>query len=100
MKKLSHTHGRTATFGLAAMAVLLAAGCSGSGEGSVTVAGDVPLAYAMRSTAMTMNPTNGSPSAPGGDLIIREKSSPSAPEHNITSRFTRDAAGEIGRAHV
>jgi len=94
MKKLSYSQGRIAAFGLAAMAAALAAGCSGSGsEGTVTVAGDVPLAYAKRSTAMTINPTNGSPSAPGGDLIIREKSSPSATEHNITARFTRDAAG-------
>ena len=33
---------RIVILGLAAMAVMLAAGCSGSGEGSVTVAGDVP----------------------------------------------------------
>jgi len=42
-----------------------------------------------RSTAMSMNPTDGTPSAPGGDLLIREKSSPSAVEHNITARYTK-----------
>ena len=50
-----------------------------------------------------MNPTNGSPSAPGGDLMIREKSSPSAPEHNITSRFTprsRRANGDASDPEV
>ena len=91
MKTLSYSQGRIAAFGLAALAAAVMAGCSGSGssEGTVTVAGDVPIAYVKRSTAMRINPTNGSPSAPGGDLIIREKSSPSAQEHNITARFTQ-----------
>jgi hypothetical protein len=73
----------------AATALALVA-CSGSGtsDGGVTVNGDVPIAYAKRATAMRMNPTNGAPSAPGGDLMLREKSSPSAPEHNLTARFT------------
>ncbi|HOY34892.1 hypothetical protein [Piscinibacter sp.] len=92
MKKFTAQPGRIAAFSLLALAAVMA-GCSGSDSGTVTVAGDVPIAYVQRSTAMRLNPTNGSPSAPGGDLIIREKSSPSAPEHNITSRFTRDAAG-------
>lgn len=76
--------------GWAAMAAALLAGCSGGGadNATVTVQGDVPLAYVKRSTAMTMNPTNGSPGAPGGDLMIREKSSPSAPEYNLTTQFT------------
>ena len=95
MKKLSYPQGRIAAFGTAAIAAAIAAGCSGgsTSEGVVTVGADVPIVYAMRSTAMTINPTNGSPFAPGGDLMLREKSSPSAPEHNLTSRFTRDAAG-------
>jgi Hydrazine synthase alpha subunit middle domain len=75
--------------------VVVLAGCSSSGSDSstVTVQGDVPLAYVKRSSALTANPTNGAPFAAGGDLMIREKSSPSAPEHNITAQFTRDAAG-------
>ncbi|WP_298825886.1 hypothetical protein [uncultured Piscinibacter sp.] len=91
MKKLSCPRGRIAAFGLAAVAAAIAAGCSGgsTGEGTVTVSGEVPIAYVKRSTAMTINPTNGSPSAPGGDLMLREKSSPSAPEHNLTARFTQ-----------
>ena len=73
-----------------AMAAAVLAGCSGGGadNATVTVQGDVPLAYVKRSTAFRMNPTNGSPGAPGGDLMIREKSSPSAPEYNLTSQFT------------
>jgi Hydrazine synthase alpha subunit middle domain len=82
----------------AAAAALLAA-CSGgstSDSNTVTVQGDVPIAYAMRVNTIGANPTNGAPTAPGGDLIIREKSSASAVEHNITAPFTQgkgDASG-------
>ena len=75
------------TLGAVTLATLLAA-CSGgstSDSNTVTVAGDVPIAYAMRVNTISMNPTNGGPSAPGGDLIIRDKSSASAAEHNITA---------------
>jgi hypothetical protein len=73
------------------LCVVLAACMSGSNtdSGSVTVAGDVPIAYARRANTVTLNPLTANPFAPGGDLIIREKSSPSAPEHNITAQFTQ-----------
>ena len=78
---------------LPALLVLLAtlAGCSGEGSGSdgVTVNGDVPIVYAKRATSVMMNPTDGANSAPGGDLMLREKSSASAVEHNLTDRFTK-----------
>jgi hypothetical protein len=86
---------------LAALAAQLA-GCSGgekSGASTLTVAGDVPIAYVKRSTSVRMNPTNGAPTAPGGDLIIREKSSASAPEHNVTSRFTQ-GVGDVSDPEV
>ncbi len=77
--------------GVLALAGTLA-GC-GSGTSSdsatVTVAGDVPIAYAQRVNTMRLNPTNGGPTAPGGDLMIREKSSASATEHNLTAQFTQ-----------
>ncbi len=74
---------------LAALAAAVLAGCSKSDTAdSVTVNGDIPIAYVKRSTAITMNPTDGTSSADGGDLMIREKSSASAPEHNITAQFT------------
>ncbi|HEY2928723.1 hypothetical protein [Piscinibacter sp.] len=78
---------------MAALATALA-GCgsgSSSDSGTVTVAGDVALAYVKRPNTISMNPTNGAPGGTGGDLIIREKSSPSAPEHNITAPFTQGA---------
>ncbi|HTT09586.1 MAG TPA: hypothetical protein VMG60_01755 [Burkholderiaceae bacterium] len=67
------------------------AGCSkGTGSDStVAVQGDVPIAYVMRKNTISANPTNGGPTAPGGDLIVREKSSPSAPETNITASITQ-----------
>ncbi len=88
MNSLSHP--RSGALALCTLSALLAA-CSGSGGGdeTVTVAGEVPLAYVQRSTEVSLNPTNGAPSAPGGDLIVREKSSPSAPAHNVTRRFTQ-----------
>jgi hypothetical protein len=91
MRTLTHQHGRQAALGLAAIAAAVMAGCSGgsTSDGSVTVEGNVPIVYAKRSTTLTINPTNGSPFAAGGDLILREKSSPSAPEHNLTARFTQ-----------
>ena len=49
----------------------------------------MPVAYVRRSTSVRMNPTNGAPFAPGGDLMLREKSSPSAPEHNLTAAITQ-----------
>jgi hypothetical protein len=76
-----------------ALALSVAVGACNSGSNTdsstVTVAGDVPIAYAMRANTVTLNPLTANPFAPGGDLIIREKSSPSAPEHNITAQFTQ-----------
>ncbi len=76
---------------LSTTGVLLLSACGGGSKSSastVTVQGDVPIAYAKRVNSIGLNPTNGAPTAPGGDLMIREKSSPSAPEHNITAQFT------------
>jgi Hydrazine synthase alpha subunit middle domain len=76
----------------AAVLVLGLAAC-GKGSDSVVVEGDVPVAYVKRANSIRMNPTNGAPFAAGGDLLLREKSSPSAAEHNVTAAFTRSAAG-------
>jgi hypothetical protein len=82
----------------AAVAAVVATGC-GSGSGEAMVEGDVPIAYVKRSTAMQANPTNGAPSAAGGDLIIREKSSASAPEINVTARYTQ-GEGDVSDPEV
>ncbi len=68
------------------------AGCSsnsGSSASAVVVSGSVPIAYAKRANTIATNPTNGAPTAPGGDLMIRELSSASAIEHNITAGITQ-----------
>jgi hypothetical protein len=78
------------------MALAACSGGSTSESSTVTVAGDVPIAYAMRVNTISMNPTNGGPSAPGGDLMIREKSSASAVEHNITTQFTQGKGDATG----
>jgi Hydrazine synthase alpha subunit middle domain/WD40-like Beta Propeller Repeat len=72
--------------------VALLAGCSGgstSESSTLTVAGDVPIVYAQRVNTLNANPTSVGGSVPGGDIMIREKSSPSAAEHNITAQFTQ-----------
>ena len=86
--------GRTRWLGIAllvlgVLSALTLAACSGSGDDTVTVNGDVPIAYVKRATSLGMNPTDGANSAPGGDLMLREKSSASATEHNLTARFTQ-----------
>ncbi|MFO1339681.1 MAG: hypothetical protein U1F53_15895 [Burkholderiaceae bacterium] len=68
-------------------------GCSGSGgksdEDSLSIEGAVPIAYVKRASTMGMNPTNGAPFAEGGDLMVKEMSSPSATEHNLTDSITQ-----------
>ncbi len=88
-----HSPGALRHASLAAIAAVLAlAGCGNGTEStssSLIVAGDAPLAYVKRSNAMRINPTDGAPFAPGGDLMVRESSSASANEHNLTAKFTQ-----------
>ena len=48
---------------------LAGCGSSGSDSTSVTVSGDVPIAYVKRANTIEMNPTDGTSSGEGGDLI-------------------------------
>jgi len=97
---------KVATGSLWATSLMLAGTLAGCGSGTsagdsttVTVAGDVPIAYAQRANTMMINPTNGGPSAPGGDLMIRDKSSASAQEHNVTQQFTQ-GVGDVQNPEV
>jgi Hydrazine synthase alpha subunit middle domain len=84
--------GAFAVCALATAVMVMISGCgSGSASSSDTVAvnGDVAIAYAKRANTITMNPTDGTPTAPGGDLMVREKSSPSAREFNATASITQ-----------
>jgi len=79
------------------LAAALLAGCSGSD--STTVSGDVPVAYAKRVNTIALNPLTGASFAPGGDIIIRDTASPSAPEHNITAAITQ-GVGDVADPEV
>ncbi|HTN50711.1 MAG TPA: hypothetical protein VMK32_14895 [Burkholderiaceae bacterium] len=96
-----HTSRSATGFALTALAVLVFAGCSGDSttDSKLLVAGDVPIAYAKRSTKLNTNPTNGAPFAEGGDLIIRERSSPSAREFNVTANITQ-GKGDVSDPEV
>ncbi len=87
---------------VAAALTIAVTGCGKSAttdSATVTVSGDVPIAYAKRVNTISANPTNGAPTAPGGDLIIREKSSASADEHNITAQITQ-GKGDVSSPDV
>jgi len=77
-------------------------GCGASSDSSassVVVSGGVPIAYAKRVNTISTNPTNGAPTAPGGDLMLREVSSASAVEHNLTASFTQ-GQGDVNSLDV
>ena len=81
-----------ATVALGLTAAVLLPGCSGGGKSSeddLAIEGAIPIAYVKRVNTIGMNPTNGAPSEPGGDLMVRELSSPSAIEHNLTESITQ-----------
>jgi len=95
---ITKTTGRIAV--MAALAALTVGCGSGSSSGdAVTVNGDVAIAYAKRVNTIGLNPTDGAPTAPGGDLIIREKSSPSAKEINVTASITQ-GKGDVSDPEV
>jgi hypothetical protein len=91
------------TAALTALAALVLAACSGgggsSGNDTVTINGDVPIAYAKRSTAVTLNPLDGAGFAAGGDLMVRDKSSASGTETNLTAKYTQ-GAGDVSKPEV
>jgi Hydrazine synthase alpha subunit middle domain/WD40-like Beta Propeller Repeat len=82
--------------------------CSGSGSGTgdvsgnadtVVVNGDVPIVYVKRSTALVLNPTDGANIADGGELMVRERASPSAKEHVLTLPIT-NGKGDVSDPEV
>jgi len=95
MKKVLTRMCALACVSVAASVVLV--GC-GSGD-SVTVQGDTPVAYVKRSSALNLNPTTGADFKAGGDLIIREKSSVSADEINVTKGYTQ-GKGDVSDPEV
>jgi len=84
----------------AASALLAACGSgSSSSSDSVVVEGNVAIAYVKRSASINMNPTGGAPYAAGGDLMVRDVSSGSAAETNVTSIITQ-GKGDVSDPEV
>ena len=80
-------------------ASIVLVGCGSGSSDNVTVQGDTPVAYVKRSSALNMNPTTGADFRAGGDLIIREKSSISADEINVTQGYTK-GKGDVSDPEV
>ena len=89
---------RSIAWTLAVVAAGLSA-CSGTDTNSITVGGDVPVAFIKRSTGALGNPTDAVTNAPGGDLFIRDKSSPSGTDTNITGSLT-NGQGDVAHPEV
>jgi len=84
---------------IAVVVVGLTACSRGSSSDSVTVAGDVDIAYVRRPVSTLGNPTDAVVTGQGGDLYIREKSSPNAPETNVTGSYTQ-GQGDVSDPEV
>ena len=99
MQTLISSVGTRAYFFLAVTFLAILSGCSSGSSDPVTVDGDVPIAYVKRPTSTLGNPTDAIMFTAGGDLYMREKSSPSAPEINITASET-NGQGDVSDPEV
>lgn len=93
---ISHPTIPATRFLFAALVVSGLVACNGE---SVTVEGDVPVAYVKRPVTTLGNPTDAIMFTAGGDLYIREKSSPSSAEINVTSAQTQ-GRGDVSDPEV
>ena len=80
--------------------VFLGACTQGAGDSdSVTVEGNVSIAYVKRPVSTLGNPTDSIMTGSGGDLYIRDKSSPSGTETNVTAAITQ-GQGDVSDPEV
>jgi len=77
----------------------LAACSGGSSSDSVTVEGNVAVAYVKRPVSALGNPTDSVVTGQGGDLYLRYKSSPSGTETNVTGSYTK-GQGDVNRPEI
>ncbi len=77
----------------------LAACSGGSSSDSVTVEGNVAVAYVKRPVSALGNPTDSVVTGQGGDLYLRDKSSPSGTETNLTGSYTK-GQGDVNRPEI
>src|SRR5712672_1943613 len=91
---------RKSVFVALAATVAGVAACTGGGSSdSVTVAGDVAIAYVKRPVSALGNPTDAVVTGQGGDLYLRDKSSPSSTETNLTGSYT-NGQGDVNHPNV
>ena len=74
-------------------------GSAGFGTGKALINGNFAIAYVKRPLAALGDPTDGITFAPGGDLYLRDLSSPSAAEINITGDYTQ-GRGDVSDPEV
>ncbi len=85
--------------------ILTGCGAAPGGTDTASTASDVPVAYVKRPiNSQSMNSAVGNPTDsvtfhPGGDLYIRDISSPSATEKNITASYTQ-GRGDVSDPEV
>src|SRR5260221_666414 len=77
----------------------VAACTGGSSSDSVTVEGDVAIAYVKRPVSALGNPTDAVVTGQGGDLDPRDKSSPSGSETTLTGSYT-NGQGDVNHPTV
>lgn len=90
-----------------AIEAIILTGCSAGpgGTDTASTASDVPIAYVKRPinsqsmSSVVGNPTDSVTFHPGGDLYIRDISSPSATEQNITASYTQ-GRGDVSDPEV
>ncbi len=82
-----------------ASAVSGLAACTGGSSDSITVDGDVAIAYVKRPVSALGNPTDAVVTGQGGDLYLRDKSSPSGTETNLTGSYTK-GQGDVTHPNV
>ncbi len=99
MQTLTLSAGTRGYYFLAFSFLAVLSGCSSGTSDSVTVDGDVAIAYVKRPTGSLGNPTDAITFTAGGDLYMREKSSPSAAEINITGSQT-NGTGDVSDPEV
>jgi hypothetical protein len=90
------------TGAVGAFAALFVAGCGGGEEtasSAVVVEGDFPVVFAKRQVSAVGNPTDGANFAAGGDLMMKDLSSPSAPLLNLTADWTQ-GEGDVSDPEV
>ena len=98
MHTLTYSTVARATFLFSVSILAGLSGCSSGGD-SATVNGDVPIAYVMRPVGSLGNPTDSITFTPGGDLYIRNVSSASAPDINVTGSETK-GQGDVSDPEV